>query len=471
MPKRKMGDVVVLLPGILGSVLARDKKDVWAVNGGAALRALLSLGKNIKRLQLDDDPIDADDLGDGVTAPRLMPDVHLVPGLWKIDGYTKIETSLAAQYDLEKGKNYFPFPYDWRRDNRVHAARLARESKKWLADWREHSGNKDAKLILLGHSMGGLISRYYLEALDGWRDTRALITFGTPFLGSINAVNYLHHGMKKSAGPITLIDLTDLMRSFTSVHQLLPEYACVDAGAGLVRLADAPAIKGVNVSRFKAFTDFHAEITAQVEAHKQDAEFQAGSYRVHPIVGIRQPTLQSVELRDGKVKALRTYEGEDTDGDGTVPMQSATPIEWRDRNVEMFASERHASLQNFDAVLVQVDGLLRDETVRFRELPTQLSLDLDDMYDVAEPITLGVKADQPDVPLDAVIFDRTNGAEVARASATSDGEWQQVEVPPLPAGTYGVELLGLGAPPADPVHDVFVVFGEDDVTRAIELEV
>ena len=123
MPKRKMGDVVVLLPGILGSVLARDKKDVWAVNGCAALRALLSLGKNIKQLELDDDPIDADDLGDGVTAPRLMPDVHLVPGLWKIDGYTKIETSLAAQYELEKGKNYFPFPYDWRRDNRVHAAR------------------------------------------------------------------------------------------------------------------------------------------------------------------------------------------------------------------------------------------------------------------------------------------------------------------------------------------------------------
>ena len=180
MPKRKMGDVVVLLPGILGSVLARDKKDVWAVNGGAALRALLSLGKNIKRLQLDDDPIDADDLGDGVTAPRLMPDVHLVPGLWKIDGYTKIETSLAAQYELEKGKNYFPFPYDWRRDNRVHAARLARDSKKWLADWREHSGNKDAKLILLGHSMGGLISRYYLEALDGWRDTARSSRSGRP---------------------------------------------------------------------------------------------------------------------------------------------------------------------------------------------------------------------------------------------------------------------------------------------------
>ena len=57
MPKRKMGDVVVLLPGILGSVLARDKKDVWAVNGGAALHAVLSLGKNIKQLQLDDDPI------------------------------------------------------------------------------------------------------------------------------------------------------------------------------------------------------------------------------------------------------------------------------------------------------------------------------------------------------------------------------------------------------------------------------
>ncbi len=110
MPKRRMGDVIVLLPGILGSVLARDGKDVWAVNDGAALQAVLSLGNSIKHLALDDDPPDVEDLGDGVTAPRLMPDVHLIPGLWKIDGYGKVETVAGRDVRAREGEELLPVP-------------------------------------------------------------------------------------------------------------------------------------------------------------------------------------------------------------------------------------------------------------------------------------------------------------------------------------------------------------------------
>jgi triacylglycerol esterase/lipase EstA (alpha/beta hydrolase family) len=45
--------------------------------------------------------------------------------------------------------------------------------------------------------MGGLISRYYLEVLEGWRDCRALVTFGTPYRGAVDAVNYLANGYKQ----------------------------------------------------------------------------------------------------------------------------------------------------------------------------------------------------------------------------------------------------------------------------------
>jgi len=90
-PRKRMGDVIVMLPGITGSVLQRDGKDVWAPTAGAGIGALLSLGKNVKGLALTDDPPDVDDLGDGVVATRVMPDVHLIPGLWKIDGYSKLK--------------------------------------------------------------------------------------------------------------------------------------------------------------------------------------------------------------------------------------------------------------------------------------------------------------------------------------------------------------------------------------------
>ena len=65
---------------------------------GAALQAVLSLGKSVKQLEITctDDPAKPD-LGDGITAPRLVQDVHLVPGFWQIDGYTKIKQYLFGQ--------------------------------------------------------------------------------------------------------------------------------------------------------------------------------------------------------------------------------------------------------------------------------------------------------------------------------------------------------------------------------------
>jgi len=214
--RRRFGDVIVVLPGITGSVLRRDDKDVWAVSPGAAFQALLALGRSVKELTLDND-----DEVDGITATRLVQDVHLLPGFWEIDGYTKTQKVLADTLTADPGKNLFAFPYDWRRDNRIAARQLAEQAPRWLGNWRRESGNADAKLVLVGHSMGGLVARYYLEVLGGWRDTWHLITFGTPYRGSVNAIDSLVHGMKKGIGPLS-IDLTPLLRSFTSIYQLLP---------------------------------------------------------------------------------------------------------------------------------------------------------------------------------------------------------------------------------------------------------
>jgi hypothetical protein len=233
-----MRDVIVLLPGITGSVLSKDGKDLWAISKGSVLAALMSLGKNLDQLILADDPIDVDDLGDGVTAPRLISDAHLIPGFWKIDGYTRVLETIQAGFDTRLGENLFEFPYDWRRGNQVAARKLARQSHEWLKNWRQSSGAQDAKLILVGHSMGGLVARYFIECLDGWRDTRMLVTFGTPYRGSLNAVNFLANGMEKKIGPIS-VDLSKMLRSFTSVYQLLPIYPCFDPGNGqLERIAD-----------------------------------------------------------------------------------------------------------------------------------------------------------------------------------------------------------------------------------------
>jgi pimeloyl-ACP methyl ester carboxylesterase len=459
LPKH-VGDVVVLLPGITGSVLRKDGKDVWAPSGGAVLNALLTLGNDIKELKLGDDPQDEDEI-DGVSAPRLMPDIHLIPGLWKIDGYGRIRKWIVDNFDVRENVNYFEFPYDWRRDNRVHAHRLARLSADWLKKYREDAqGNPKAKLVLVGHSMGGLISRYFLECLDGWRETRTLVTFGTPYRGSVNAIGALSNGMHKGVGPIG-VDLSAFVRSLTSVYQLLPIYPCVDGGDGkLVRTSETDAIPHVERGRAQAALDFHHEISDAVERHLDDDEYVRSRYEIRPVIGTFQPTAQSVALGGRAVKLLTTRDGKDEDGDGTVPRVSATPIEVEREANGMFAAQRHASLQDDQGVLVQLDALLTGldlDTSAIRGLEAMsLSLDVEDAYTSLEPVHVRARP-QANVldPIEAVVEDG-EGQEVRRVRLLlGDDGWYTGEVPPLEAGTYRVTAAGNNL---KPVTDVFAVF-------------
>jgi len=466
MAKKAMRDVVVVLPGITGSVLQKDGKDVWNVTGGSVLRALLSLGQNVKDLALTEDPPDVDDLGDGVTASKVMRDIHLIPGLWKIDGYSKTLKYVTDTFDVVPGENFFEFPYDWRRDNRVAARKLAKDAQGWLAAWREKSGAADAKLILVGHSMGGIVSRYYLECLDGWRDTRVLVTFGTPYSGSLNSVGTLVNGLKKKIGPVG-IDLSGLVRSLTAVYQLLPTYACYDGGDGkLVGVSEA-TIPHVDQQKAKAAAEFHDEIRNAVKAHEQEDEYRENRYDIRPVVGILQPTFQSARAAGDGVQLIRTYDGEDQGGDGTVPRISATPVELEREANAMFASERHASLQNEDGVLVQLRGVMSGLDIDFPgfrdAFPTiGLGLELDDAYQTDEPVPVRVHPEEePAESLLVQVRDAETNEEVARETLTPAGDgWHEAELRPLQEGAYRLTAFGSGR--VEPVTDLFVVLGEDE---------
>jgi hypothetical protein len=458
--QQAMRDVVVLVPGITGSVLRKDGKDLWALSGSAFFDALKSLGRNLDALRLTGDDESLDDLGDGITPHRLINDLHIVPGLWRIDGYTAIARSLAHHYKLTPGENYFEFPYDWRRSNVVAARRLARESSGWLRRWRRSSGNADARLIFLAHSMGGLVVRWFAECLEGWRDTRMLVSFGTPYRGSLNAVSFVCNGMKKSVGPTELIDLTALLRSMTSVYQLLPIYPCIDAGgANLVRAGEARNLPNLDAARAAQALAFHRAIEKAVEGHRKQARYIEQGYRLHPIVGTFQPTWQSAVVREGGVDLLRTIGGRDIDGDGTVPRPSATPIELSGRNGELFIAQSHGALQNTEGVLVQLARLLQPDAVgwdAFRDDAPQLSLQLDDMQRAGEPIDVAVREARAGgaAALDVAVVDMADGSEVAkrRLPAREDGR-HAVTLAPLPAGVYRLQVAGGGAS----VMDSFVV--------------
>jgi pimeloyl-ACP methyl ester carboxylesterase len=407
---RPMTDVVVLLPGITGSVLRDDRgRDLWAPTAGTVARALVTLGRSVSELELLDENVD-----DGVTAPVLIPDLHLIPGLWKIDGYSKLSAYLQRQFAVTPGRNFFAFPYDWRRDNRVAARRLKDQTDRWLREWRRQV--PDAKLILVAHSMGGLVARYFLECLEGWRDTRRLVTFGTPYRGSLNALDFLLYGWRKSLGPVPMPDLSRLLQSFPSVYQLLPIYPCLDQGDGrLVRVSEAAGLPQLDPVRVRAADAFHREIERAVAAHQGDEAYRCGRYTIHPIAGTFQATLLSARQSGRSVEMLRSYPGFAPDGDGTVPRVSATPIEFPHEEGAMFAAERHGSLQYNDGVLAQLAGLLSGQDTARVRAGTAAGLELDDAFGPGEPITFRYRAADPMAPLTAVVTTGDGRFDVARS--------------------------------------------------------
>lgn len=461
MARKPMSDVVVLLPGILGSVLSKGGKDVWGLSAGTIGRALWSLGDNVQDLAIPADALDRPDYDDGVTAPRLLQDTHLIPWLWKVDGYSLIADTLRANFELEAGRNYFELPYDWRLDNRVAAGKLQQLSRRWLADWRRDSGNEGARLVLIAHSMGGLISRYFLEVLEGWRDTRMLVTFGTPYRGSLNALNFIANGFAKKVGFLKLLDVSDMLRSFTSVYQLLPIYPCYDQrGDGkYVYLHEAAGVPHLDAARVAKAFDFHNEIRGAVERHQQDEEYLRDRYRIHPVVGTYQPTMQSAFWNGSAVEVVPEYEGRDLGGDGTVPRVSATPIEMGKAHAEVFVAGQHAALQNADSVLYHLRGLLGDQGIdldRFKAIPSRTALEIDDAYGTDEPVILRARSEGGNA-LAVTIVNVETGEVVATATPERGlGEWQEAEFAPLPEGVYRAAVSDVDGA-AEAVSDIFAV--------------
>jgi len=479
-----MRDLIVLIPGIMGSVLQKDGKDLFALSWSAGWSALISGGSSLQQMVLSGDDSCGKDLGDGITATRLMSDAHLIPGFFKIDGYGRISEFIKNNFDVIQGDvqdqtkpaNYFEFPYDWRRDNKCAALKLETLINQRLPQWQESSGHTDAKVVLIGHSMGGLVSRYYLEVLEGWKKCRALITFGTPYRGSINALDFLANGYKKK-----FIDLTDVLRSFTSTYQLLPVYKVVDINGEYQRIEDTVGITGVDPKKAaEARLEFHEAIRRAVEAHQKDADYLK-SYKIVPIVGTRQPTLQSASFVAGKLTASYLMPSKDeadsvlAEGDGTVPRLSATPYELSDEYRETFFAERHASLQNNDAVLTDLLNRLGQMQINLKKFlgspPSPLAaaqpaigLHLDDMYLADEPVVMrakliNVSKQQQDMaPTARISQASSSGQTIERNFQQVNGEWELVCEPLIP-GQYRVEVFlsefAAGAP--SPVHDIFEV--------------
>ena len=476
MEKIKLQNLIILLPGITGSVLQKDNKDVWAISGISFWQFLTSYGKSIKNLALDDDSEIVDDLGDGITATRLVDDFTMIPGLIKQDGYTGLRRMITKRFKVKIGNifspsedaNYFEFPYDWRRTNVYNANKLKRFIDSQLHIFRKYSQIKDAKVILIGHSMGGLISRYYLEVLEGWRDCKALFTLGTPHRGAVNTLGFLSNGYTKFN-----FDFTEIMRSFNSVYELLPTYKCISINGNFKKVLELENIPNLSLKKAKKSDQFHREILNFVEKNRKKNEFLQNGYNVIPIVGTSQPTYQTayfkgskLELTDSPPNDLPSFLA---DGDGTVPRISAIPWELSSDSRNSFTPAIHASIQNDLNVQEYIYQSIKNMEVdltpfrggngnKIANEITAISLNVKYIYQSGQPII--IKCNILNNRLnDLVLIAKITQLENRKLDIIPINEGK-TKIESLSVGTYHIEVATSYQGPGSPssVSDFFIIF-------------
>lgn len=192
---------VVFVPGMMGSQLWRGSERIWPN----------------PKLMLTQPELYAVAENDGVEARGIVGEVVYVPNLVKQQRYGRLGDYLEEALGYERDKDLLEFAYDFRRDLRLAARRLAQTIDDWL-----DKGPVTGPVTLIAHSLGTIVSRYYVERLGGKHKVGRLILLGGPHAGLPKAVSHLLSG--PDLLPFGLLGgrLREALITYPAIYQILP---------------------------------------------------------------------------------------------------------------------------------------------------------------------------------------------------------------------------------------------------------
>jgi pimeloyl-ACP methyl ester carboxylesterase len=295
---------LILVPGIMGTELFDGQEKLWPPK-----------------------PLETK-FGYGRVEQLMKPDLkvgQIIRKVLCVGIYEDLFDQLEALGYTEDGadQRLYTFPYDWRQDLEVLAQQLAARLAQAQAD-----GAQD--IIIVAHSMGGLISRLVLEGpqfrAEPWfANIKMFLALGTPHRGAPLALARVL-GLDSAMG----ISQEDFKRfsanvAYPSAYQLLPapgEDCCWDVGQAQVTPVD------IHDPAMSAALGLSAPLMAR--ARYVHDTFQSGArpkgVRYFSFAGTGHETVTrvNIDMNMGALVADQMVVTRTKDaGDGTVPFWSS----------------------------------------------------------------------------------------------------------------------------------------------------
>jgi hypothetical protein len=310
---------VVFVPGLLGSVLVQrttpkgEARVLWGTTGSILFwrrrrhfgtwQTRLTQGNGLNR----SGPVDLD-----------------VPPTETPDGLIEFLNPYAAFIDRLRRQakaDLLVFPYDWRLSIDWNAILLEAEIQKRWFPGPARNIHPSERVTIQAHSMGGLVSRYFIEAMHGHRYVKRLVTVGTPHQGAPEVYSrYRATTQTLPDGVMPLSVQLALLNHCASARQHLPNYDFV-FGRGFsleprARTYAAMPRHPTGLSVMSVIRLMRDGFQPQAPWRSLDAFLNANNVFYDCIGSSGRPTVRAYD-------SIKDAVNRNNEGDGTVPLMSA----------------------------------------------------------------------------------------------------------------------------------------------------